>query len=166
MTAVEDVSDPAELVVSSEIGLDLDFGGLDLGELDALTGLHLRLAQTAVQRLLVEILEPLEVTQKQVAVLWLVSANPGVSQIQLATTLAMDRATMMAIVDRLDSRGLIVRQRSKVDRRRQELALTPEGEALLTAAKTLVAEHERRIEEAVGAKELAAFMAALRRLHG
>jgi DNA-binding MarR family transcriptional regulator len=139
---------------------------LDLGGLEGLAGLHLRLAQAAVHRRFLELLAPLDATQKQVAVLWLIGANPGVSQIQLATVLAMDRATMMAIVDRLDDRGLIDRRRSTVDRRRQELALTPAGEAVLREAKTLIAEHERQIEEAVGSRHMPAFLAALKRLQG
>jgi DNA-binding MarR family transcriptional regulator len=139
-------------------------GRLDLGGLEEIVGLHLRLAQAATYRSFAEMLAPLDLTQKQIAVLWLIDANPGVSQIQLATTLNMDRATMMAIVDRLDGRGLLERQRSKVDRRRQELELTAAGGTLLTRAKTIVEAHEALLKARIG-EDLAVVVAALKRLY-
>ena len=84
----------------------------------------------------------LNLTQKQTATLWLISANPGVSQVSVAAALDMDRATMMAVTDRLEERGFVVRKRSTVDRRRQELYLTPAGRALLRKCKARIAEHE------------------------
>ena len=71
----------------------------------------------------------LELTQKQTATLWLIQANPGVSQVSVAAALGMDRATMMSITDRLEERGFVIRKRSTVDRRRQELYLTPPARA-------------------------------------
>jgi DNA-binding MarR family transcriptional regulator len=139
---------------------------LALGGLDQVVGLRLRMAHAASQRTFMEMLAPLELTQKQVAVLWLIDANPAVSQIQLATTLGMDRATMMAIVDRLDGRNLLARRRSKADRRRQELQLTEAGRALLVRAKALIGAHEETLKARIGARELAAFTAALRRVAG
>src|SRR4051812_12902154 len=96
---------------------------LMFAELDSLLGYHLRRAQGAMHRHYVATVAELNLTQKQTATLWLVSANPGVSQVSVAGALDMDRATMMAVTDRLDERGLLVRKRSSVDRRRQELYL-------------------------------------------
>lgn len=144
----------------------LDAGGVGLGGLDDIVGVHLRLAQAAAYRSFMERLAPVELTQKQIAVLWLIGENPGVSQIQLATTLNMDRATMMAIIDRLDARELLDRQRSKVDRRKQMLALTKAGEELLVRAKTIVAAHEDDLKERIGKRGLAEFVEALRRIYG
>jgi DNA-binding MarR family transcriptional regulator len=77
----------------------------------------------------------------------------------------MDRATMMALVDRLEARGLVVRRRSRSDRRRQELYLTPRGQTVLKAAKAKIGEHERRIKRRFSDAELEALCAALRRLY-
>lgn len=142
----------------------LGAAGLDLDGLDDIVGLHLRLAQAAAHRDFLDRLASLELTQKQTAVLWLVGANPGVSQIALATTLGMDRATMMAIVDRLDVRGLVVRRRSTEDRRRQALSLTEAGRAVLDDAKVAIAGHEAALKSKLGARDCAAFIAALKRL--
>lgn len=133
--------------------------------LEKIIGLHLKLAQAATHRSFLEQLAPLDVTQKQVTVLWLIDANPGVSQIKLAKTLNMDRATMMAIVDKLDGRDLLERKRSKIDRRRQRLFLTHDGEALLSKAKELIAEHERQIRARIGEEKITDLVAALKRIY-
>ena len=118
--------------------------GLELGRLDSLLGFHLRMAQVAIYRDFAATMADLNLTQKQCAVLELIAANPGASQIDLAAALGTDRATMMALVDRLDDRGLIERRRSKHDKRRQELRLTPEGIDLLAQARVLIDSHEQR----------------------
>jgi DNA-binding MarR family transcriptional regulator len=118
--------------------------GLDRGRLEGILGFHLRMASAAVYRDFAAALAELALTQKQLAVLELIARNPGVSQIDLANTLGTDRATMMALVDRLDLRGLIERRPSKLDKRRQELRLTTSGEAVRLEAFGLVDRHEQR----------------------
>ena len=139
--------------------------GLALDGLDSVLGLHLRMAQAVVSRQFLDRLAPLELTQKQTAVLWLVGANPGVSQVALATTLGMDRATMMAIVDRLESRELLTRKRSTEDARRTALTLTKPGRETLAAAKEAVGEHERYLESLLTGGEAAALVGILKRLY-
>ncbi len=56
---------------------------------------------------------------------------------------------MMAIIDRLQKRAFLLRSPSRIDRRRQELNLTPEGAAVLDQARALVAGHEARMQGAV-----------------
>ena len=89
-----------------------------LGALDDILGLHLRLAHGAVQRHFGEHFAELGLTQKQVSVLWLAEAQPGIAQTDLAQRLQMDRATTMAIVHALEKRGLLARGRASDARRR------------------------------------------------
>lgn len=138
---------------------------LDLDGLPDLLGFHLRLAHVAMYRDFALAMADLELTQKQGATLQLIGANAGVSQVDLAATLGTDRATMMAIVDRLEQRGFIVRRRSKEDRRRQELYLTEAGEAMVAQAKRTIAEHERHFTSRFTAAELKALVNALGRIH-
>ncbi len=138
---------------------------LDMDGLPDLLGFHLRLAQVAMYRDWIATLSPLDLTQKQGATMELIDANPGVSQVDLAATLGTDRATMMAMVDRLESRGLLRRERSEADRRRQHLHLTEAGEAVLAEAKALIAEHEARFKARFTEAELDALVSALRRIH-
>src|SRR5690349_19202188 len=86
--------------------------------MDGFLGYHLRLAYLAISRHFAKVMAPVDLTQKQLGVLWLIGANGGVSQIAIARELGMDRASMMAIVDRLQDRGLVVRERSRHDGRR------------------------------------------------
>ena len=138
---------------------------LSLGRLDGLLGFHLRMASAAIARDFAVAMEEIRLTQKQVAVLELIDANPQVSQIDLAGRLGMDRATMMALVDRLEHRGLLVRMASGRDRRRQELSLTTEGGALLRDARRRIAAHERRFLGRLGPAKAERLMALLREIY-
>lgn len=139
---------------------------LATGLLDHLVGFHLRMAQAAIYRDFVASVSGLGITQKQFAVLELISTNPGVSQIDLAGALGTDRATMMGLVERLGARGWLDRQVSRVDRRRQELRLTAAGQETLATARHLVIEHERRLLAGLTPDDRSALLAALKRLHG
>jgi len=130
-------------------------------ELDGLLGYRLRRAQGAMHRDYMATVSGLELTQKQTATLWLIGANPAVSQVSIAAALGMDRATMMAVTDRLEDRGLVVRKRSTVDRRRQELYLTPGGQSALRKVKARISEHEQRFKSLFKPAELAALLSAL-----
>jgi DNA-binding MarR family transcriptional regulator len=132
-------------------------------ELDGLLGYHLRRAQGAMHRDYMAAVAGLDLTQKQTATVWLIQANPGVAQVSVAAALGMDRATMMAVTDRLEDRGLLMRKRSTVDRRRQELYLTPAGQAILRKVKTRIAEHEERIKGMFEPAELERLLAALKK---
>lgn len=139
---------------------------LDLGGLPDLLGFQLRMAHVAMHRDFVAAMTDLGLTQKQFATLRLIIANPGVSQADLAAILGTDRATMMALVDRLDHRELVERRRSTTDRRRQELYLTAAGKSFMAKAERVLDGHERRFTSMFSEKELRAFIAALARMHG
>jgi len=139
---------------------------LSLGELDGLLGFHLRLAQTALYRDFVASIAKIDLSQRQFATLELVRANPGASQAHLAGVLALDRPAMMAVVDRLEQRGLVVRERSTHDRRRQEIHLTEAGRLLLEKATRRVRRHDAGFFSRFDREEARTLVAWLRRLHG
>ena len=135
-----------------------------LGSLDGILGLHLRLAHGAVQRHFTEHFSDLGLTQKQISVLWLAGDQPGIAQADLARRLRMDRATTMTLVHALERRGLLARGRA-ADARLVALSPTSEGETLLAAARTAIAEHERWLHAQFTAKQAKTLEALLRRLH-
>jgi DNA-binding MarR family transcriptional regulator len=135
-------------------------------ELDGLLGYRLRRAQGAMHRDYMAAVVGLDLTQKQTATLWLIHSNAGVSQVSVAAALGMDRATMMSLVDRLEERGFVIRKRSTVDRRRQELYATPAGQGMLRKLKSRIAEHEARFTSLFKPAELAALLAALQKFQG
>jgi DNA-binding MarR family transcriptional regulator len=145
--------------------LGFEAARLDMDSLPDLLGFHLRLAQAAVTRDFGATLAEIDLTQKQCATLELIGANPGASQVDLAAILGADRATMMAIVDRLQARQLVTRERSAIDRRRQHLNLTEAGAEVLGRAKALIAEHEARFKRRFSPCELGDLVSSLRRIH-
>jgi DNA-binding MarR family transcriptional regulator len=140
---------------------DLQGPELMFEELDGLLGYRIRRAQGAMHRDYMSTVSGLDLTQKQTATLWLINSNPGVSQVSVASALGMDRATMMSVTDRLEERSLLIRKRSTVDRRRQELYLTPAGLSMLRKAKNRIAAHEARFKALFKPAELTALLAAL-----
>jgi MarR family transcriptional regulator, organic hydroperoxide resistance regulator len=138
---------------------------IDRAGVDDFIGFRLRQAYVAARRHFDETMAHLDLTQKQCGVLWLIGANSGVSQITLANDLGMDRASMMAIVDRLQDRGLIVRKRSATDGRRQELYVTAKGRKVLGQAKTAYAAHEKWIAGRFSTRELNSLMDSLNRIY-
>ena len=147
-----------------ELSESLEGPSLMFEELDGLLGYRVRRAQGAMHRDFMAAVASLDLTQKQAATLWLINGNPGVAQVAVAAALGMDRATMMAIIDRLEERRLVIRQRSSTDRRRQELYLTPAGQNALRKAKARIAKHEERFKALFTAAELESLLTALQRL--
>jgi DNA-binding MarR family transcriptional regulator len=137
----------------------------DLGELADIVGFHIRLAHVAVYRHFTETFADLELTQKQVSVLWLVSDHPGVSQIEVGQRLQMDRATTMTIVNRLQERDFIRRERSTSDARKQALYVTAEGAKALQTAKGCIMEHEAWLKGRFTPDEVKKLVEMLARIH-
>ena len=137
----------------------------EIGALDAILGFHIRLAHGAVQRHFADHFADLDLTQKQVSVLWLAHDQPGIAQTDLSRRLQMDRATTMAIVHALERRGLLAREPGETDRRRIALSLTPEGQALLGTARKAIETHEAWLKERFTKTETAHLIALLKRIH-
>jgi DNA-binding MarR family transcriptional regulator len=75
--------------------------------------------------------EQLGVTARQATLLWLVKRSPGLSLAELAAEEGISPPALSGHVDRLERAGLLVRERSTVDRRRVGLRLTDDGVRLM-----------------------------------
>ncbi len=95
----------------------------------------------------------------------LVDRNAGLSQTTLARALGIDRSTLVPILDRLQSRGLLVRRRSPTDGRTHALALTPQGSKALARFTRLVATHEKRIASGLSASEMQVLIGLLDKVY-
>jgi DNA-binding MarR family transcriptional regulator len=71
-----------------------------------------------------------DLSPAQCHVLHLIEPGRPMAMGQLAETLACDKSNVTGLVDRLESRGLLCRQPSPLDRRLKVLALTPAGARL------------------------------------
>ena len=137
----------------------------DIGDIADIVGFHIRLAHVAVYRHFTETFTDLELTQKQVSALWLVDDHPGISQIDVGRRLRMDRATTMTIVNRLQERDFLRRERSTSDGRKQALHLTDEGRAALERAKACIGEHEAWLKARFSPGEVEKLVEMLARIH-
>jgi DNA-binding MarR family transcriptional regulator len=138
--------------------------GVEWGGLKGLLGFQMRQAQAALSRDFSANLRHLDLTQRQFAALALVEANPNISQIAISNALEMDRATVMAIIRRLEVRGCIARRRAGDDRRRQQLTLTEGGETLMADARKAIAIHEAHFTARFSPEEIAQFKRLLARI--
>lgn len=103
-------------------------------------------------------------TPVQARVLGLLAAAGAMSQRCLADQLRVAQATVSSLIDRLQSKGLVQRDRSERDRRQILLTLTQAGHAALERAPDPL--HDRFVArfEAMTEVEQAAIVAALERV--
>jgi len=140
-------------------------GDDDIGEIRNIVGFHIRLAHGTVYRHFTETFTDLDLTQKQVSVLWLVDDHPDIAQTDLAHRMRMDRATTMAIINRLEARDLLIRGKSETDGRKQTLNLTAAGQEMLRVAKQAILDHENWLKSRFSDKEVTKLIELLTRIH-
>lgn len=140
-------------------------GDDDVGEIGSIVGFHLRLAHGAVYRHFTETFADLGLTQKQVSILWLIDDRPDIAQTDLAQLMRMDRATTMAIVNRLQARKLLLRGKSPTDGRKQTLNLTDLGQEILERAKRAIQDHEAWLKSRFTEEEVSKLIELLVRIH-
>jgi DNA-binding MarR family transcriptional regulator len=136
------------------------------GELRDLLSFNLAMANAVLIREVHAACQGFGISAKQFAVLSLIADNVGVSQVDIAAVLMTDRATMMAIVDRLAARKYVAREPSNIDRRRQHLILTPRGVEALKQARRAIKQCERRVLKLLKPAEVNRALAVLKQLHG
>jgi DNA-binding MarR family transcriptional regulator len=133
--------------------------------LQSFLGYNVRRAQVAIARDFQRHVGQGKIRPVIFSILVLAEAQPGIAQVDLARKLALDKASVVALIDRLEGAGLVERRRSTQDRRRQGLFLTPQGLLRLQTLKDEVSRHERRFLERFTPVELALLVSLLQRIH-
>jgi DNA-binding MarR family transcriptional regulator len=109
-------------------------------------------------------LAPHGINGRELAVLTVLGGETPVSQQEAARELMIDRTTMVALVDALESKGLVVRQPDPADRRRNLVQPTSAGQEVFAAATAARDNAEREFLAPLGPDGAREFMAALRTL--
>jgi len=128
------------------------------------SGYLVRDAQRAFQDLLEKRIAPFGVTRGQwyfLRVLWI---EDGLSQRELSARVGMMEPTTVIALRGMEKAGLIRRVRSREDRRRARVSLTPQGRRLqrrlLPVARRIVEQAEKGIDR----RSLETFRAAITRM--
>jgi MarR family transcriptional regulator, organic hydroperoxide resistance regulator len=98
------------------------------------------------------------------AVLGALESGPAQTQARLAAAIGRDKTRLIQSLDRLEGRGLVVREPDPADRRNRVVTLTSQGRALLGECRADVRAMEEELLAAVPVEDRAAFLRTLVRV--
>lgn len=155
--------EPAQLDEADMIPLPVGTP-VSLDNLPDLLGYNLRRAQIEMWRDFTQNVGNGEIRPGLYSLILLVGANPGIAQIELANYLGVDKASIVALIDRLEESNWVVRKRSTEDRRRHGIFLTPAGTKKLAQLKREVTAHDKKFAERFTVEEYKQLIEFLQRV--
>jgi DNA-binding MarR family transcriptional regulator len=97
---------------------------------DPSLGYLVRYAHRAFVKALAQELEPHGITTGEWSALRVLWMQEGLTQVELAARMQVERASLTGVLNGLEEKGLIARARNRDDRRKINLRLTPAGRGL------------------------------------
>ncbi|MEV0200726.1 MarR family winged helix-turn-helix transcriptional regulator [Nonomuraea sp. NPDC050691] len=116
------------------------------------------------QRLIGEVLNPLDARGYHFAILAALEEFGPASQIAIGQRCGIDRSDTHATVNELADQGLIVRAPDPADRRRNVITLTPAGQRRLEQLDTILTGVQEELLSALSEAERGQFLELLRRV--
>lgn len=104
------------------------------------------------------------ITPVQYGLITALLMHPGIDQVTLGGEVGIDRTNVADVLNRLSERGLVRRERSKVDRRSMVAFLTKEGENVAEKMYQSMRRAQDRLLEPLRPEFHAAFLAMLTEL--
>lgn len=111
-----------------------------------------------------ERLRSLKLAPPHAGILGILSANPAITQQRLAEILGMVPSRLVALLDELETRGLIERRANPDDRRRHALHLTEKGRSALDIVGRVSREHSQFLLAVLSEDEQRQLAALLQRV--
>lgn len=108
----------------------------------SLVGYNCRRSYMTIMPLFDKRMSKLELRAVDFSVLSLLNANPNITQKRLSQAISVSPPNLAILLDRLEQRGLVIRQRNPLDKRSQTLVLTADGLKLCQKAEKTVRELE------------------------
>jgi len=112
------------------------------------------------------LLGPLGLTPPDAGILRMIRIQEGISQQNLAKALNMHPSRLVALIDALEERGLVVREAHATDRRLYSLRLTEKGQEVLQSMMDLAREHNKIMCAGLSAEECVQMESMLRKIAG
>lgn len=109
-------------------------------------------------------LRPTGLNPAHAGILRILEASPAITQQELATALGSPPSRLVALIDELESKGLVERQPNETDRRRYALCLTAKGQSALQAIGMVAREHQNSLLAALSEEERRQMTALLLRI--
>jgi MarR family transcriptional regulator, lower aerobic nicotinate degradation pathway regulator len=109
-------------------------------------------------------LAPMQLTARQVGILTLVTEREPMTQKALGDMLRIDRTTMVGLIDDLERKGYVVRQRHPRDRRAFLVQPTQSGREAKAQAVAILDEQQRRFLAPLTSAQRRQLAALLKRL--
>jgi MarR family transcriptional regulator, organic hydroperoxide resistance regulator len=134
---------------------------VDMSVLDEKLGYRIRIIERLLNK---EFTRNVGMTTVQYSVFSLVATNEGLSQIAIGEALSMDRASTMAIIDKLEDAGLLERHKSIHDRRVHALQLTEKGRKQFVVVNNKVAKYDSIFTTKLSEEEMASLNMCLKKL--
>ena len=126
--------------------------------LRAFLGYQMKRTFNVIQSDLSQTLKPFDLRMLTYTALVLIVDNPGLRQSQLAEAMDIERPNLVVIIDELERRDLIIRDRLPNDRRAYALKPTLAGRRLCEKAIAAVSAHEKALLKGVNPDALARAM--------
>jgi DNA-binding MarR family transcriptional regulator len=127
-------------------------------------GFLLKHAQLRLAEISGAALAPYGITGRHLAVLSVLAGGELLSQQEAAGRLAIDRTTMVALIDELERMRIVARHPHPADRRKNVVDLTAEGRALYDKASRATEDAERRFLAPLDAAAARGLKDALQRI--
>jgi DNA-binding MarR family transcriptional regulator len=137
---------------------------INLGFFEDAVGFYLRTAHEAAFRAFLKRVADSNTPPWRFAILALIDANPGLTQVALARTTRRDPSSLTPALDDLCDRGMVTRIRQIHNRRSYALRLTPLGKKAMQQLKVSAQAHERELDRLVGPEQRAQFIETLKRI--
>ncbi len=126
--------------------------------LKSLPGHHARRIHQLAVALFNEEVSELNLTPVQYSALQTICSRPGIDQKTLAQTIGYDTSTIGGVIDRLEARGLVLRNMSADDRRVRLITPTEEGLRILKAVVPRMLRSQERLLSPLSTAERAELM--------
>jgi DNA-binding MarR family transcriptional regulator len=140
---------------------------LDLGALRDVLGFHVTLANiTTVALFERHIGQPFSLRKAEFSLLMLLLANGAIAAKRLARTLRLSAPNLTMLIDRMEDKHWLRRERNPADRRSQLIVLTHEGQALARRAQAASTTMETSLLRRLSRAERAMLIELLAKLAG